>query len=416
MRFSPFWVSILMSAACVIYMIYLPVQLLVLKDVGPYADIVVTVFYIAFVVIPIREQLGKLIFTILVLMDMGNLTLVSAKFLEGLLFSRETAMLKYHFTFSLCAIPVLLIEIPVVWYLVFKDLASEEGADRTELHSVMWRWLWLIPGVFYMFWVEHFYRSGKSALENALDPVSTGYLVLIDAGSVLIYRMIIRLVELQRKQQRLEAENHMLAVQKLQFEHLRARVMETRKARHDLRHHILLLQKIRDNKDFDALDEVLADYPALSRLEQPLSLCENETADMILGYYASQAESADIRFEARVALPEKLFVESTKLAVLLGNLLENAYEAALRCEGERFIRVHASLNDLDSSDKHLLSICVENSYITEPELKNGHYQSSKHEGEGIGIESVKSIAAIYSGICTFTRIQGVFSASVLLYE
>jgi len=46
--------------------------------------------------------------------------------------------------------------------------------------------------------------------------------------------------------------------------------------------------------------------------------------------------------------------------------------------------------------------------------KNGVFQSTKHKGNGIGIQSVRRIAEKANGACTFSYQNGVFSAKVMM--
>ena len=407
----------LMMLASLCYMVITPLGVF-LPIPGPIQDITISAFYIGLIFLCIREQIGKLIFVILILMNFGNLNLVASKCLEGFLFP-EYALMRYRYTFSLCMIPIVVILSILVYKLIFKDICSKDMEDDLpgeNQDSLMWRYLWLIPAIFYAMWMQHFYLSGRSALENAMDPFSTGYLVVIDAGSLLIYHLIIRLVSLQRESRKLEAENHLLSIQTLQYDNLQNRIEETRRARHDLRHHLVLLRSIRDKKDFALLDEVIASYPELSELEQTLVYCENESANAILGYFANLCAKSDIRFDARVTLPKELFIDKTRMAVLLGNLLENGMEACLRKESGRFLSISGGYKVLENSGTGLISLVVENSFSVAPKQQNGRFRSTKHSGDGIGIESVRNIATLYNGTSSFTTHEEVFTASVILYE
>ena len=339
-----------------------------------------------------------------------------SKCIEGQLFP-TFAPLRYHFTYPLMMIPVQLILLPLIYLLIFRGLRSlqtDEAPDAAP--ALLWRYLWLVPGVFYLIWMQHFYASGRSALENALDPVSTGYLLLIDAGSVLIYRVIIQLVRAEGKNRRLLSENHALSLQSVQYEGLVRRVEETRQARHDLRHHIILLRRIRDNRDFAALDELLAGYPDLETLDRPLLYCRNETVNAVLAHFGDQAAEQGIRYTVKLDIPEDVFVEKPDLAVLFGNLLENAVEACSHAEGERFITVSGVASRADAAQGSL-TLIVENSCEGEPRAgENGAFRSSKHGGNGIGIASVRSIAARYGGVSSFAAKDGVFTASLILYH
>ena len=259
-------------------------------------------------------------------------------------------------------------------------------------------------------------QKAVEALENALDPVSTGYLLLIDAGSVLIYRLIIRLVQTDNNNRRLMAENHALSLQSIQYENLRKRIDETRQARHDLRHHIMLLKSIRDNRDFDALDQLLRGYPDLFELDRPLLYCANEMVNAIVAHFGDKALENGIRYNVKLDVPEDVFPEKSDLAVLFGNLLENAVEACLHVEKDRYISVSGGVAH-DKGSPESLTLVIKNSCSAAPLVgENGSFLSTKHNGDGIGIVSVRSIAERYSGAASFTNQDGVFTASVVLYR
>ncbi len=383
---------------------------------SPLYDVVFSLLYVVFIFVTIRDHIGKLVFTILILMDLGNLVVVLSKCIEGQLFP-SLASLRYHFSFSLMMLVVELIILPVIYRLIFRGIASGDAdGGETPASRYMWRYLWLIPAVFYVIWMQHFYASGKSAMENALDPVSTGYLLLIDAGSVLIYRLIIRLVQTENNNRRLMAENHALSLQSVQYENLRKRIDETRQARHDLRHHIMLLKNIRDNRDFDALDKLLGKYPDLTDLDRPLLYCRNEMVNAILSHFGDKAQEKGIRYRVKLDIPEDVFLEKPDLALLFGNLLENAVEACSHVEKDRFISVAGSFSASEGTHESL-TLVIENRCGAAPLVHdNGVFQSTKHSGDGVGIETVRSIAERYGGASSFTEKDGVFTVSVVLFR
>ncbi len=380
---------------------------------SPLYEVGFALLYVAFIILTIRDYFGKLIFTVLVVMNLGNLIVVVAKCIEGQL-CPELALLRYHYSYSLIMLGVELILLPLIYRVFFRGISTDaEGEDADSRY--MWRYLWLIPAVFYLIWMQHFYASAKSSLENALDPISTGYLVLIDAGSVLIYRLILQLDRAQRRNRRLMSENHALSLQNVQYDHLRQRIDETRQARHDLRHHIMLLQNIRDNRDFAALDELLSGYPDLETLDRPLLYCRNEMVNAILSHFGEQAAEHDIRYTVKLDVPEEIFVEKPDIAVLFGNLLENAVTAGAEVDGGRYITVTGGVSRSGNIPASL-TLVVENSYAVEPLVReNGVFRSTKHSGDGIGIVSVRNIAERYGGTSSFTAKDGVFTASVILY-
>ena len=384
---------------------------------NPLFDVAFAVIYIVFIFLAIRQPVGKLVFTVLVLMNLGNLVIMTAKCLEGLIFG-DAALLRYHWTYSLMMFAVLCAALPALYLLIFREVCSETGDDLPEeelkASRYMWRYLWLIPAVFYLIWSNHFYTSGKTALETALDPLSTGYLLLIDMGSVLIYRIIIQLTALHERNSRLQTENHILSIRNMQYENLKIRMEEVRRDRHDLRHHLLLLKSIRDNRDWDSLDQLLAGYPDLDLPDRPLLYCENEAVNAILSYFGEKAAEHGVGYIVKMDLPETVFVSKPDLTVLFGNLLENALEACAKVNKDAFIHVSGGLAATPSGTK-TIALIVENSYAEEPHVsENGVFRSTKHRDDGIGVASVRNIAERYNGASSFLFKDGIFTASVLL--
>lgn len=101
------------------------------------------------------------------------------------------------------------------------------------------------------------------------------------------------------------------------------------------------------------------------------------------------------------------------ICLILGNLLENAVEAAQRAEGEKYIRLHMKY------DKNNLLLFVENNYkgvlikTKDKRLKSTKTDAGNH---GVGIPSVYRIAAKYHGVVTIDdNVANRFLIRVVLY-
>lgn len=118
-------------------------------------------------------------------------------------------------------------------------------AVEREPSGLEWRYLWLIPFTFYIIWYYTLYgNSTKSSLELALEPKNTIALFFINAGAFLVYYIVARLVIEQQKNLRLQENNHLLEMQNLQYDYLQDKIKETRRYKHDVRHHIALMQEL----------------------------------------------------------------------------------------------------------------------------------------------------------------------------
>ena len=415
-RFSKKITVLVLILAMIPQLILVPINLIYYPE-DPLFDILLAIIHVAFFLTVVKDHIGKLIFAVLVITNLGTLVLICSKCLEGLIFP-ELANLEFHYTYLIITLILIIIFTPLIYILIFKDMYESGNVtkDKNNISGYMWHYLWLIPGIFYLIWMYVSYSGNLSRNENRMNPLNTLFLLLINAGSVLIYRVIINTVKLHEKNTALLAENHVLSIQRLQYDGLNERLENMRRTRHDLRHHVTLLKQIRDNKDFDSLDNLIDSYIEDNLLDQPLVFCDNETVNVILALYSETARNNNISLSIKANIPKDVFVDQKDLSVLFGNILENATDACKEVEKDRYIELNAAYTET-SGGTPSLTLIVKNNYATEPnESDSGIFHSTKHAGDGIGISSVKSIAEKYKGAHTFTHSEGTFTVSVILYS
>lgn len=381
-------------------------------------NILEIIVYIVFIFVELKEHIGKLVFTVLALSNLGNIMVVGGKCLEGLLFPKQ-ALLCYHFTYALCCLPVLAAELTLAYLLIFRDICNHNGfndapEEQEKISGYLWRYLWLVPAVFSLIGYQNIYGSGQPSLEYRLNPLNSLYLLIVTAGSILIYRIIVQMTALYEKNTALLSENHTLSVQRLQYDSLNERLENMRRTRHDIRHHAALLKEIRDSGDITALDDLIAMYTEQNRIDEPLIFCKNETVNIVLALYSETAYKNGITLTVKADIPQDIFTDRKDLAVLFGNILENAADACKEVDGDRFIELTAAYMDT-LKGKPRLSLIVRNSCGTISRDDNGTFRSTKHAEDGIGISSVKNITDKYDGVCSFTPDNDVFTVSVILY-
>lgn len=176
-----------------------------------------TVLYALFYFLAVKKHFGKTLFTLLMISNIANFAVISGKCLEGLLFP-QLALQSYRWSFSLMLLLMEgLLSIPHVLYMKrFYTPAVEKEPSGLE-----WRYLWLIPATFYGMWYFAFYgNSSYSSLEIALQPKNTVFLFFINVGEILIYYVVAQLILEQDKILALREQNHLLAMQAMQYENL----------------------------------------------------------------------------------------------------------------------------------------------------------------------------------------------------
>ena len=361
--------------------------------------------YIIAYCIAVKMPTGKIGFIMLMLLNLNNFNIVASKCMEGYLFS-SFAMERFHITNSLTmAVMELLILGPC--FISFRR--GFRPAIQQASNDFLWRYLWLVPATFYFLWHYHVYFSGVSSLEVATDPHSLFFLTVVNCGGYLIYYLVLRMVNETAANNQLRASNHQLELQTLQFENLQERIAETRKANHDLRHHITVMQGHLERENYPALQQYFHSLKAQTPGGN-LHYCEHNTLNLLLTYFSQIARDNDVECNIRANVPEKLNIPDNDLAVLIGNLLENAVEACVsQPVGKRKLIVCGNVHG------NRLLFTIDNTFLGSiRQDRDGVLYSTKHEGKGIGMESAKAIVQRHAGQLQFQQQDGMFCLSLYL--
>lgn len=176
--------------------------------------------------------------------------------------------------------------------------------------------------------------------------------------------------------------------------------------RHDYRHHIQTMKVHAARGEYDAIDRYL------DMLDDDLTNVEtvvrtgNQMTDAILNSKLSLAAQRQITVKAEAKIPVALSILEMDLAVVIGNLLDNAMEACMElAPKERLIRIYMEVKG------NYLYIALTN---TAAGGKKKDFRSHKGEGHGLGLARVDAVVKKYGGYVTRASEDGAFSTEVLL--
>lgn len=374
---------------------------------APLLSMINTVCYLAFYFLSVKEQFGKLLFMLLLSSNIANLVVVGGKCLEGLLFP-AMALQDNRWTFSLTSFLMQVLILPPL-FLFFKKYLKH--AVLLQHDKMIWRYLWLIPATFYLFWYYNLFSNSLPALQLALKPATTIYTLLMNLGAIWVYSVAARALEQAAQNLKLQSDNYQLTIQNLQYENLKERMDEIKRARHDLRQHLRVIQNIAEKKDYNRLNIYLEEYWENSFPNHPISYCSNFALNALIVYYAQFADKNDIAFSIDISVAQNISISDVDLTVLFGNLIENACEACLQLPKEtRTVSLKIRM-----SNSEVLVFSIDNSCIEKSlNQKNGQIFSSKHEGYGIGIESAQNIVNRHNGLLQFEKLNDMFCVSGII--
>lgn len=185
--------------------------------------------------------------------------------------------------------------------------------------------------------------------------------------------------------------------------------------RHDMKHHMNELKLMAGKYDAVDIQDYIDHMEYFLHNPREIVSSGNVEIDSVLNYMLQRAKEELKTVTVKVILPEEI-KHSFDLNILLGNLLENAIEAAERTEN-KYLNVSITLQ------KGILRIRIDNSFVTESTSYKEERDESRilqttkkrKELHGIGLKNVKKIVESYNGNMELHMENDIFSVNIILY-
>jgi len=235
-------------------------------------------------------------------------------------------------------------------------------------------------------------------------------------GIILLFsRLFFFVTEYEKhKTEAIEAKSHaeqLIELQKQQYLELADQLEVTRKTRHDMRHHLRTMKSMCASGDYGRLEEYINDISQTVEAPSYIKVCSNHAANALLSHYIERARAKGIALKIRLFIDDNICIKDADLCVLLGNAVENAFEACMEIpEHERFVHI------VSSENAGRLYIVFGNSFDGKIDERDGKYYSRKRNyvSSGVGIDSIRAIAQKYGGSVRIDIEDKVFKLSVML--
>lgn len=309
--------------------------------------------------------------------------------------------------------------------------------------GVMYSQIYAVPAFFLMFICEiiaekivtvHKHTEAAQNVSLALVPACSVVLILMlnytdacrDIGMVIVslgllfvnflmlylYNLLARSISEKYEMEMLKTQVQIYANQLdviLQGEE------KIRALQHDMKHHLNELMLLANQCDVPSIQEYIGKMETFIQNPKELIASGNVQIDSLLNYMLQKAKEELKTVHAKVMLPEEI-KHSFDINVLLGNLLENAIEAAGQTE-RKYLSVHIMLK------KGVMRIKIENSFVTsnifkeEQPGKGTIFLTTKpfKAQHGIGLKNVEKIVEKYNGIMQVTQQNDIFCVKLILY-
>lgn len=187
---------------------------------------------------------------------------------------------------------------------------------------------------------------------------------------------------------------------------------QIRSLQHDMKHHFRELMAMAQAEQSKEILTYLEHLKQFMQNPEEFVYSGNKEIDGNLNHMVKKAHTVlkDVMVKVRIPEGVTLNIHPFDLNVVLGNLMENAIEAAYKTD-EQYLSL-----DL-RQHKNLLLLTIKNSYCGPLREKEGIFFSQKADitNHGYGLKNVKRIVEKYNGVMEISHTDSIFCVDIMLY-
>lgn len=181
---------------------------------------------------------------------------------------------------------------------------------------------------------------------------------------------------------------------------------------HNIKYYLKQIGIYLEEKQYRKIEDVLSELQMGFHKEEKDLICSNHFLNALLTAYRGEAKKNMVQADLFVEAGFKIeFMREFDITSLLGNLLDNAMEAAKKCEkGQVMVALYME-------NGGSLAVCrIENNYVGEIRNEGAALLTTKENPElhGIGLKNVKRIVEKYSGYIQQEYEKGIYLTTVIL--
>lgn len=279
-----------------------------------------------------------------------------------------------------------------------------KGKGNIDVPKYDWIPILMIPAVSIIF-VAQIVLNYKVPMNEKI--FSLICFVLHNGAFLFLYGEIMRLIEESRKQQQEIEQNRFY---ECQVEMMQKSLAEIKEVRHDMRNKLVAFSKNAVVGKNDEAIQLISGIIEECGNGNIYAKSGNMVIDSIIEYKLRQAKAFNIRFQSDLLVPEELECMVSDLGVVIGNLLDNAIEAASQTN-DRWIRLKMEYT------KGRLLLKMSNSYTGKVNYVGNRIVTSKKDASnhGMGLRSVERVVKKFDGEMELSHNENIFEVMILMY-
>lgn len=231
-------------------------------------------------------------------------------------------------------------------------------------------------------------------------------------GNILIFHVFDSYMKTSRMLQQKELIITRMEMEEKRYEQIEAVNQEHARFLHDIRHYMRAIGAMASENQDEEILNILSELQVKISDAEIEMYCTNRLLNTILNEKKREAVENGIDFELKIEPDFRIDqVENMDLIVIMGNLLDNAIEAASKC-GEGFVKIYL----FAQNNASFSVIKIVNNYVGEIKIKDAKIQTIKEDKakHGFGIQNVAASIEKYGGNLQNYYEDNKFTSVVLL--
>lgn len=302
----------------------------------------------------------------------------------------------------------------IVFMIAITALKRVFTKDEIKELPVRYSFMLVLIPIGSIYIMNNIFMLGYRLHSNRANIQSAVTAVILLGVNVLVFYIYIKLADdLQLRRMTSVYEQQLDLCERHQQER-ELSILQLRDVRHNMKNNLVSILAYAENGDNEKIIRFVNEIMEEGVIKtSTVTNSGNIVIDSLIGYWYVEAKKVGIDFSVNLNIPMEMPFRGADICLILGNLLENAVEAAQKAEGKKYIRLHMKY------DKNNLLLFVENNYkgvlikTKDKRLKSTKTDAGNH---GVGLSSVYRIAAKYHGVVTIDDgVTNRFLIRVVLY-
>ena len=300
----------------------------------------------------------------------------------------------------------------LVYLLIYLRLFRKNDVYLCDI-KLKYKFALLIQGsIFQMFYNYVFYFFNENHARYGLDAYAVFFISIAGTFYSIFLTLNLAIKNILSDRQNRELQSFMY-MQKQQYDYQLQQSADVRRFKHDLVNHIGVVRELLNEKKTEEAKEYIDTIWNIQDVFDLKIHTGDSFLDIIVNYYLYLAIKENIEFAVWGKLTEKMPLEMFDITTLMGNILQNAFEAARKADVPR-IRVELV------EHKEEIFIVVSNSVAKRSNTKTVFFMTSKKDKEnhGFGLKNIVATVEKYHGECYMESIvenrEALFQISIAL--